>query len=83
MMAQQLEGTGESSSPLEIKRVLGGGNGPEISSVTISKVPLSARLSAGTDNGGGKWSLTESDLEGLTYLVPPRSANYAKLGSME
>ncbi|PPR68006.1 MAG: hypothetical protein CFH02_01142, partial [Alphaproteobacteria bacterium MarineAlpha3_Bin1] len=42
-----------------------------------------ARLSAGTDNGGGKWSLTESDLEGLTYLVPPRSANYAKLGSME
>ena len=70
MMAQQPEGTGESSSPLEIKRALGGGDGPEISSVTISKVPLSARLSAGTDNGGGKWSLTESDLEGLAYLVP-------------
>ena len=36
MMAQQPEGTGESSSPLEIKRALGGGDGPEISSVPIS-----------------------------------------------
>jgi hypothetical protein len=70
MMAQQPEGTGEPSFSLEIKRALGSGDGPEILSVTISKVPLSARLSAGTDNGGGIWSLTETDLEGLTYTVP-------------
>ncbi|MDA1090068.1 MAG: LamG domain-containing protein [Proteobacteria bacterium] len=69
-MAQQPEGTGAATFSLEVKRALGGGDGPEILSVTISKVPLTARLSAGTDQGSGIWSLTEADLEGLTYWVP-------------
>ncbi len=70
MMAQQTESTGGTPFSLEIKRALGADIEPEILSVTISRVPLSARRSAGIDQGGGIWSLTETDLEGLAYTVP-------------
>jgi probable HAF family extracellular repeat protein len=35
-------------------------------SITITGVPLDAMLSAGTNNGGGSWTLTPSQLSGLT-----------------
>ncbi|UKV15249.1 Ig-like domain-containing protein [Thalassospiraceae bacterium SW-3-3] len=38
----------------------------EILTITISGVPESATLSAGTDNGDGTWTLSSDDLEGLT-----------------
>ena len=38
----------------------------EVLSVTISGVPDGATLSAGTDNGDGTWTLSSTDLEGLT-----------------
>ncbi|MFV1850919.1 MAG: hypothetical protein ACMZ66_09450 [Thalassospira sp.] len=38
----------------------------EILTITISGVPDGAELSAGTDNGDGTWTLSSSDLEGLT-----------------
>ncbi|RCK45854.1 hypothetical protein, partial [Thalassospira profundimaris] len=38
----------------------------EVLSITISGVPDGAVLSAGTDNGDGTWTLSASDLEGLT-----------------
>ncbi|MFC4235519.1 Ig-like domain-containing protein [Thalassospira xianhensis] len=38
----------------------------EILTVTISGVPEGATLSAGTDNGDGSWTLSASDLNGLT-----------------
>ncbi|WP_220150328.1 Ig-like domain-containing protein, partial [Thalassospira profundimaris] len=41
----------------------------EVLSITISGVPDGAELSAGTDNGDGTWTLSASDLEGLT-LTP-------------
>ncbi|MDG4721849.1 Ig-like domain-containing protein, partial [Thalassospira aquimaris] len=38
----------------------------ETLTITISGVPGGATLSAGTDNGDGTWTLSSSDLEGLT-----------------
>ncbi|WP_341363265.1 Ig-like domain-containing protein [Thalassospira sp. SN3W] len=38
----------------------------EVLSVTISGVPEGATLSAGTDNGDGSWTLSATDLNGLT-----------------
>ncbi|WP_417812540.1 hypothetical protein [Thalassospira alkalitolerans] len=44
----------------------------EVLTVTISGVPDGATLSAGTDNGDGTWTLTTSDLAGLT-ITPPEN----------
>ena len=41
--------------------------------VTITGVPTGATLSAGTDNGGGSWTLTPGDLSGLTVTPPLHS----------
>ena len=42
--------------------------------IVISGVPDGAELSAGTDNGDGTWTLTQSQLEGLT-VTPPNDSN--------
>ena len=42
-------------------------------SITIAGVPDGARLSAGTDNGDGTWSLTPDQLIGLTITPPSDS----------
>ena len=44
-----------------------------ITDITISGVPTSANLSAGTDNGDGTWTLTTADLTGLTVTPPLNS----------
>ncbi|NYZ24288.1 tandem-95 repeat protein, partial [Azospirillum oleiclasticum] len=49
-------------------------DGSETLSVTVSGLPDGATLSAGTDNGDGSWTLTASELDGLT-ITPP--ANFA------
>lgn len=41
--------------------------------VTISGVPAGALLSAGTDLGGGVWSLTQAELAGLAITTPLNS----------
>ena len=40
-------------------------DGDDVLSITISGVPLDATLSAGTNNGGGSWTLTAPQLSGL------------------
>src|SRR5207302_1900735 len=37
--------------------------------VTITGVPTTATLSAGTNNGGGSWTLTQAQLAGLTLTA--------------
>ncbi|NQV98710.1 MAG: tandem-95 repeat protein, partial [Rhodospirillales bacterium] len=41
--------------------------------IVISDVPTGATLSAGRDNGDGTWSLTDTELEGLTITPPADS----------
>ena len=45
-----------------------------IQSITVADVPKGAKLSAGTDNGDGTWSLEQSELNGLT-ITPPANSN--------
>ena len=48
-------------------------DGSETLSIEITGVPAGATLSAGTDNGGGSWTLTPAELAGLTITPPAHS----------
>ena len=52
--------------PLDIKAVLGDGDGSESLSVTVGGLPEGATLSAGEVESDGRWRLAQSDLDGLT-----------------
>ena len=43
--------------------------GAPADSITITGVPADAMLSAGTNNGGGSWTLTAAQLSGLTLTA--------------
>ena len=61
--------------PLNIIVALEDTDGSEsITDITVSGVPTGAQLSAGTDNQDGTWTLTPSDLLGLT-VTPPADSN--------
>lgn len=60
---------------LDISASLADLDGSENLNVTISDVPEGASLSAGTDLGGGVWSLTPEQLEGLTVTPPTDNAD--------
>ena len=40
-------------------------DGDDVLSISVSGVPLDATLAAGTNNGGGNWTLTAAQLVGL------------------
>jgi len=57
--------------PLTLSVALTDTDGSEsITSLSVTGLPDSASLSAGTDNGDGSWSLTTDQLDGLTLTVP-------------
>jgi Ca2+-binding RTX toxin-like protein len=56
---------------LPIFAALTDNDGSETLSLTVSGVPSGARLSAGTDLGGGQWSLSPANLSGLQLLPAP------------
>ncbi|MCG8507176.1 MAG: cadherin-like domain-containing protein, partial [Sphingomonadales bacterium] len=64
----------ESGIALDISAALSDTDGSESLAVEISGVPTGATLSAGTDLGGGVWSVDSADLSGLT-IDPPDSYN--------
>ena len=61
--------------PLDITAALEDTDGSETLSVTVSGVPDGAELSAGTDNNDGTWTLTSSELSGLTVTIGDGVAN--------
>jgi Ca2+-binding RTX toxin-like protein len=67
-------GSEDTAIALDIVAALGDLDGSESLSITISGVPAGALLSAGTDNGGGSWTLTPAQLTGLT-LTPPANSD--------
>ncbi|MBI5165103.1 MAG: tandem-95 repeat protein, partial [Magnetospirillum sp.] len=56
------------------------GDASEVLSVTITGLPTGAVLSAGTNNGGGSWTLTAAQLSGLTFTPPAGSETDYLLG---
>jgi hypothetical protein len=57
--------------PLTVDSSLVDFDGSEILSVIIEGVPAGARLSAGTNNGDGTWTLSANQLTGLTFTPAP------------
>ncbi len=66
-------GNEDQAIALSIDASLADTDGSESLSITASGVPSGATLSAGTDNGGGSWSLTPAQLSGLTITPPADS----------
>ena len=71
---QQAAGNEDSAIPLNITAALVDADGSETLSIQITGVPLGATLSAGLNQGGGVWSLTQAQLAGLTLRPPPNDA---------
>ena len=65
-------GDEDSAIALTITSSLLDTDGSETLSIEITGVPAGATLSAGTDNGGGSWTLTPAELAGLTITPPAR-----------
>jgi large repetitive protein len=65
------DGAGTYTAALDISAALADTDGSEsLGAITIGGVPAGASLSAGTDNGDGTWTLSASDLNGLTISAP-------------
>ncbi len=58
---------------LSIASALSANDGHESLSVTVTGVPATASLSAGTKNADGSWTLTAAQLAGLTLTAPAGS----------
>ena len=52
-------------------------DGDDVLSISVSGVPLDATLSAGTNNGGGSWTLTAAQLSGSSSM-PGRRRHAAR-----
>lgn len=70
LVTQPATGTEDNNISLTISGNLNDVGGTEILTFLIDNLPTGASLSAGTDNGDGSWSLSESDIIGL-QLIPP------------
>ncbi|MFV3073750.1 beta strand repeat-containing protein, partial [Niveispirillum fermenti] len=60
--------------PLDIQSVLTDLDGSETLHVTVAGLPAGARLSAGTDNHDGSWTLAPADLVNLSLHAPDGSS---------
>jgi len=61
---------GAEDSTIALSIVATPGQASDVVTVTIAGVPAGSSLSAGTDLGGGAWSLTLGELGGLTMRPP-------------
>lgn len=66
-------GEEDSAIRLNITSSLRDTDGSETLGVIVGNVPDGARLSAGTNNGDGTWTLTPAQLAGLTITPPANS----------
>ncbi|OEJ65676.1 hypothetical protein BEN30_13565 [Magnetovibrio blakemorei] len=64
-------GVEDGSIALSIATALAGGSTETIDAVVLSGIPDGAKLSVGTDNGDGTWSLSSEQLSGLS-ITPPQ-----------
>ncbi len=72
---QNVTGAEDTVIALNLTAALADTDGSEsITSITLSGLPTGATLSAGTNNGGGTWTLTPAQLSGLT-LTPAANSD--------
>ena len=66
-------GVNSGAIPLAIAAANTPGGGTQTLSYTVTGLPSSASLSAGTKNANGSWSLTAAQISGLTMTLPAGS----------
>jgi len=71
---QAAHGSENSAIALTLAAALSDSDGSESLAIVITGVPTGARLSAGSVNPDGSWSLTPAQLSGLT-LTPPTNSD--------
>lgn len=71
--AGNVSGDQDTSISLDLQAALADTDGSEFLTISIAGVPNGAALSAGTDQGGGVWSINPGDLAGLTVTPPTGS----------
>ncbi|MEQ9664430.1 MAG: hypothetical protein RLN65_02780, partial [Phycisphaerales bacterium] len=69
------EGFEDQPIALDIDAALVDDDGSESLTVVVAGVPDGATLSAGVDQGGGSWTLSPADLDGLTMTPPADDAS--------
>ncbi|MFC5351077.1 tandem-95 repeat protein [Azospirillum lipoferum] len=69
-----VHGSEDTAIPLTITAASTDTDGSETVTVLITGMPTGASLNHGTHNSDGSWTLSASDLTGLTY-TPPTNAN--------
>ncbi|MFC5306721.1 hypothetical protein ACFPM2_16615, partial [Azospirillum picis] len=67
-------GVGAEDTPLALTITLPAATNGSTTILTVEGLPAGASLSAGVDLGNGRWTLSPSDLPGLT-LLPPQDYN--------
>ncbi|MBO9507614.1 Ig-like domain-containing protein [Thalassospira sp. A3_1] len=72
--------TGSEDSGIALDIDAGLTDSSEVLTITISGVPDGATLSAGTDNGDGSWTLSATDLNGLTITTADDFSGSFELG---
>ena len=72
-VTSDVTGDEDTAIPLSINAALTDTDGSETLVVTVSGVPAGASLSAGTDQGGGTWTLNQGELAGLRVTPPLHS----------
>jgi large repetitive protein len=70
LSATNVEGSAGDAIGLNLSAALADTDGSESLALVVSGLPQGASLSAGVDNGNGSWTLTSSQLAGLT-ITPP------------
>jgi hypothetical protein len=55
-------------------------DGSETLRLIVSKMPVGAKLSAGTDNGDNSWTVAENDIPGLQLIPPHQDDSEFNLG---
>jgi Ca2+-binding RTX toxin-like protein len=73
LTVQPATGNEDTAIPLNIAAALTDTDGSETLAIKIAGVPTGAALSAGTNNGGGSWTLTPAQLANLKITPAPNS----------
>lgn len=71
LTADALAGQEDSAIPLDLAVAAADTDGSESLSVALAGLPAGATLSAGQDDGDGRWRLAASDLANLRLTPPP------------
>lgn len=73
LVTQDASGEEDSAIPLSIAAALADTDGSETLSIVLANVPMGAALSAGTNMGDGRWTLSPAQLSGLTITPAPNA----------